>query len=151
MLPDPDRASIELQRHIRERSRKRSADEALRRATAKWLALSRCGRFLLGFRYCCSSGAGLGHLLNKSDLIDLLKSGVALAHLGQAGVPEEGHSFLPRCALDFRSGPTVDNHFADAIGEIQKFGDGGPTVKTGAGTFQAARALGKRNGAPNIR
>jgi len=51
--------------------------------------------------------------------------------------------FFASHALDFGSRPPIHDHFADAVGQIQQFANGGAAMITRARTFQAAGALGK--------
>src|ERR1700689_2391171 len=82
--------------------------------------------------------AKLEELVKERHLIDFAESGAAAADFGEAGIAQEGHTFLFRDALDFGSGAAIDDHLANMVGEIKQLGDGGASAITAAGTFQAA-------------
>src|SRR5579885_1974882 len=90
-------------------------------------------------------------LLNESHLIDFLDGGNASANLGEAAFAQRDHAFFAGDALDFGGGAAIDNHFADAVGQIEQFADGGAAMVAGAGAFQATGALGEDDVAPGGR
>src|SRR5579885_2581171 len=71
-------------------------------------------------------------LLNESHLIDFLDGGNASANLGEAAFAQRDHAFFAGDALDFGGGAAIDNHFTDAVGQIEQFADGGAAMVTGA-------------------
>src|SRR5579864_265190 len=90
----------------------------------------------------------LSPLLNEGHLVDFLERRDALAHLLERGVPQKRHAFLAGGPLDFRRGAPVDDHLANMIRQIQKFGNGAASAKSRAGTFQAASALDELHRSP---
>src|SRR5229473_4185059 len=62
------------------------------------------------------SGRMVEMLLNESHLIDFFQGSDTVANLGQATFAQCDHALFAGDALDFRGGPAVDDHFADAIG-----------------------------------
>src|SRR5579863_1031318 len=85
--------------------------------------------------------ARLVELVKERHLINFAQGGGAAADFGEAGIAQEGHAFFLGDALDFGSGATIDDHFADVVGEIEKLGDGGTAAIAAAGTFQATGAF----------
>src|SRR5665213_132473 len=90
-------------------------------------------------------------LLNKSHLVDFFQCGNTLAHFGQRGVPQKHHALLASGALDLGGGTPADNHFANAVGQVQQFGNGATSAKSGSRTFQAAGAFDKFHRGPFLR
>src|SRR5271157_5903116 len=88
-------------------------------------------------------------LLNESHLVDFLHGGNAGANLGQTAFAQGDHALFASDALNFRSGPPIDDHFADTVGQIEQFADGRAAMMASARTFQAAGALGKRDVGPH--
>ena len=82
----------------------------------------------------------LGELLKERHLIDLAQRRDPRADLAQARIAEEGHALFPGHALDLRSRAAVDNHLADAVGEIEKLADGS---RSKSGSFWS-RMTGRR-------
>src|SRR5580704_9383317 len=77
-------------------------------------------------------------LLNEGHLVDFAQRGEASAHFAQRRIAQELHAGIARGALDFGSGPAIDDHFANVVGEIEKFGDRRAATIAAAGAFQAA-------------
>src|SRR6266852_3603877 len=90
-------------------------------------------------------------LLNESHLIDLFQRGDPRTDFCQAALTQCDHAFFARGALDLRGGPAIHNHFADAVGQVQEFADGGAAVESGTSTFQAPCAFHQRDGRPDRR
>src|SRR5271155_2493863 len=80
-------------------------------------------------------------LVNESHLIDLFQRGKTAAYFGEPALAKGNHTLFNRRALDFGSGAAVHNHFANMVGQIQQFADGGAAVITSPRAFQAARAF----------
>src|SRR5579871_100701 len=83
-------------------------------------------------------------LLNESHLVDFAQCGQALLNFVQTAFAQRNHAFVAGDALDFRSRPAIDNHFADAVGQIEQFANCGAAMIAGARTFETARAFGER-------
>src|SRR5213596_3415419 len=79
--------------------------------------------------------------LDKGHLVDFAERGAPFLHFLQRRLAQEGHSFLVRRLLDLRSRAAVENHAANAIGEVEKFGDRGAAMEAGAVALQTARPL----------
>src|ERR1700740_1721508 len=90
-------------------------------------------------------------LLNESPLIDLFQGRDARADFCQAALAQCDHAFLARSAFDLRGGPAIDNHFADAVAQVQEFADGCAAVESGTGTFEAPGAFHQRYVRPDCR
>src|SRR6185437_9971521 len=93
----------------------------------------------------------LVRLLNERHLIDFSQSCHSRAHAGETRFAEELHSLFLRRALDFRAWPAINDHLADAVREVEQFADGGSSVKSAAGAFQAAGSLIQSNIGPFLR
>src|ERR1700726_4821095 len=78
------------------------------------------------------SGRNVEMLLNESHLVNFLERGYAIANLCEAALAQGNHAFLARDAFDFRRGPAIHNHFADAIGQVQQLTDCSAPVEAGA-------------------
>src|SRR5437868_2303051 len=89
----------------------------------------------------CVSGRIVAILLNESHLIDFFQRCDAIANFSETAFAQRDHAFFTGGTLDFRSRPTIYNHFADAVGQVQQFADGGASVETRAGAFQASSAF----------
>src|SRR5580658_3533723 len=87
-------------------------------------------------------------LLNERHLVDFAQGGQSRADFAQGRIAQEQHAGVPRGALDFRSGTAVDDHLANVIGKIEKFGDGGAAAVAAAGALETAGAFGKLESAP---
>src|SRR5690242_757617 len=79
--------------------------------------------------------------VNEGHLVNFPQRGDARANFGEAAFAQRGHAFFPGDALDLRGGPAVDDHFADAVGQIQEFANGGASVEAAAGALEASGAL----------
>src|SRR5579885_1808237 len=90
-------------------------------------------------------------LLNESHLIDFLDGGNASADLGEAAFAQRDNDFFAGDALDLGRRQGIDDHFTDAVGQIEQFADGGAAVIAGPGAFQATGALGENDVAPGGR
>src|SRR5260370_18111278 len=89
--------------------------------------------------------------LDERDLVDLLQSCHSTAGFLQRGFTQERHTFLTRRALDFRSGPLVQNHLADLLAQIQKLMNRSSAAEAGATPFKPPRPLIKGDVAPPFR
>src|SRR6267154_2395677 len=87
------------------------------------------------------SGRMVEMLLNESHLVDFLQGSNPVANLGEAAFAQGDHAFFASDALDLRGGPAVDDHFADAVGQVEQLADGGAAVEAGTGAFEATAAL----------
>src|SRR5271156_1623440 len=92
--------------------------------------------------------AKLVELVKERHLVDFAECGGAATDFGEAGIAQERHAFFLCDALDFGSGATIDDHFANVVGEIEQLGDSGAAAIAAAGTFQAAGAFEKWNFGP---
>ena len=93
---------------------------------------------------------GQAHSMNVTLLISF-KVVMPWRTLARPASRRKGHARFLRGALDFRSGPAIDDHFANMIRQVQQFGDCGASVIARARTFQASRAIGERNLRPERR
>src|SRR5258708_5458714 len=89
--------------------------------------------------------------LDKRDLVDLLQSSHSTAGFLQRGFTQERHTFLTRRALDFRSMPVIQNHYANLHAQIQKLKNRSSAAEAGATAFKAPRPLIKGDVAPLFR
>src|SRR6266852_3199563 len=89
--------------------------------------------------------------LTEGHLVDLFERRDAFPHLGESRVAQEGHALIPRGALNLRSRPPANDHFADAVGKVQQFRYGAASTETRARALQAAGAFGKLHPGPQIR
>src|SRR5688500_8158195 len=80
-------------------------------------------------------------LLDERDLVDLAQRRLSFRHFEECRLAEEGHALFLGGAFDFCSGAPVENHPSNTVGEVEKFRDGGATVKAGAVALEAARAF----------
>src|SRR4029077_8057056 len=87
-------------------------------------------------------------LFNERHLVDFFHAGDDAADLGQPAFTQSGHVFFAGHPPRFRSWAAIYDHFADAIGEIQQFADGGTPVIPGAGAFEASAAFGEGDSGP---
>src|ERR1051326_7586114 len=90
----------------------------------------------------------LSRTLNKRYLIDLFQRGQAQTDLIQGRFTQEAHAFLARGTADFRCWLFFQDHFADAVTDIQKLMDRGTPTKSGSRTLDAALAFVKGNLSP---
>src|SRR5579862_8116415 len=63
--------------------------------------------------------ASTAESVNKSHLVNFAERRHAKFYLGHAALAQSNHALFARHPLDFRSGPTIDNHFTNAVGKIQ--------------------------------
>src|ERR1039457_4584623 len=61
--------------------------------------------------------------LDKRNFVDFPQGGDPPAHLLHRRIAQEGHAVFLGGAFDFRSGAAVQDHFADAVRQIQQFVD----------------------------
>src|ERR1022692_784809 len=54
------------------------------------------------------------------SLVDFAQGGDSQAHLLDRGLAQEGHAVFLGGALDFGGGTAVQDHFADAVGEVDR-------------------------------
>src|SRR5690349_14381290 len=87
-------------------------------------------------------------LLNESHLVDLAQCRETDFDFTEAAFAKRDHAFVAGGALDFGSRPAVNNHFADAVGQVKQFANRRAAVIAGAGALKAARAFGKLHVAP---
>src|SRR5215475_8140591 len=87
-------------------------------------------------------------LLNESHLVNFLYGRNAGANLRESAFAERSHTFFAGDTLNFGCWAAIDDHFADAIGEVEKLADRGSAVIAGAAALEAAGAFGERNSAP---
>jgi hypothetical protein len=88
-------------------------------------------------------------LLNESHLIDFAHGGQAGADFGQAAFAESDHALFDGAAFDFGSGAAIDDHFANAVGQVEKFADGGAAMITRTGAFETASTFGEDDVGPS--
>src|SRR5215469_441525 len=91
---------------------------------------------------------GAARLFKEGHLIDLAHRGHAVANFFESRFTQERHAFFPRHALDFRSRAAADDHFANAVREIENFGNGRAPAIAAAGALQAPRTFVENNLAP---
>src|SRR5260370_14275834 len=87
-------------------------------------------------------------LLNESHLVDFLHAGDTRANFCQTALAQSDHALFARDALNLRSRAAVHDHLANAVGQIKQFANRRSPVIPGAGAFQAAGTLGKRDVSP---
>src|SRR2546428_4319157 len=88
---------------------------------------------------------------NEGDLVNFFQCRGARTYFLQSRIPQEGHSLFSRRSLDFRRGTPPNDHFPDAIGKVQQFGDCRSAVVSRARTFQTSRPFRKGHRAPDVR
>src|ERR1035437_9132754 len=88
--------------------------------------------------------------LNKRDLVDFPQGGDSQAHLFDRRFAQEGHAVFLGGTLDLRRGAPVQDHFADAVGEIEQFVNGGAAAVSGAAAFEAAGTFHEGHVAPFV-
>src|SRR6185503_8492481 len=64
-------------------------------------------------------------LLHERDLVDLAQGRLSFLYFEQRRLAEEGHPLLLRRMLDLRGRPAVEDHGADAVGEVEQLRDRG--------------------------
>src|SRR5258708_1795988 len=92
-------------------------------------------------RTTTSGGKERAISFHEGDLVDLTQRGLSCDHFLEGRFAEEHHSLFFRCFFDLRSGTSVENHGSNTIGEVEKFRDRSPSVKTGAVAVDAAGAF----------
>src|SRR5271169_4357527 len=95
-------------------------------------------------RTCLRSPAS-AHGLDKGDLVDLFQSGESTAHLVQSRFAQEAHTLFAGGFPYLRRGPLLENHLADAVGQIQKFMNCGSSPESRARALDAPLPLIQRN------
>src|ERR1035441_9052643 len=78
--------------------------------------------------------------LNERNLVDFPQGGDSAAHLLHRRIAQECHAVFLGGALDLRSGAAVQDHFADAVGEVEQFVDGRAAAEAGAAALEIGRA-----------
>src|SRR5687767_4675308 len=86
--------------------------------------------------------------LDECHLVDFPQSRLTQPDLLDRRVAQECHSLVARHAFDLRGRPLVENHLADAFGQIQQLVDGSPAAESGAAAFKTALPFIKRLIAP---
>src|SRR6266545_3389021 len=81
--------------------------------------------------------------LDERHFVDFPQRGDALADLLHSRFAQERHAFFAGQALDFGSGALVQNHFADAVGQVEQLMDGGAAAEPGAAALKAPGAFHK--------
>src|SRR6266404_5289523 len=87
------------------------------------------------------SGRMVEMLLNESHLVDFIQGSDPVANFCEAALAQSDHAFFAGDALDLRSWAAIDDHFADAVGQVEQLADSGAAVEPGTGAFEAAAAL----------
>src|SRR5437870_4661301 len=59
-------------------------------------------------------------LLNECNLVDFFQRCYAGKNLCQRGIAQERHAFVVGGALNFRRGPSFDDHFANVVRQIEQ-------------------------------
>src|SRR5580658_150323 len=78
------------------------------------------------------------HALDKGDFVDLLQGGKTAAHLVECRLAQEAHAVFAGGAPYFRSWLPIQNHLADAVGQIQKLVNCGSSPESGSSALDAA-------------
>src|ERR1700722_12253300 len=81
------------------------------------------------------------HGFDKGDLVDFLQSGKSPTHFIERRFAQETHAVFAGGAPYLRCRLSFQNHFPDAVGQIQKFMDGGPAPEPGSSTLDASLAF----------
>src|ERR1035441_4333634 len=82
--------------------------------------------------------------LDERDLVDFPQGGDSQAHLFHRRIAQEGHAVFLGGALDLRGGAAVQDHFADAVGEVQQLVNRRTAAEAGAAALEAAGAFHQR-------
>src|SRR5262245_60291407 len=82
--------------------------------------------------------------LDERYFVDFAQRGYPVEHTPDRALAQERHAVLPGRALDFRRGPSFENHVTDAVRQIHQLTDRGPSFEPRAAAFDAAGALVKR-------
>src|SRR5690348_4850276 len=83
--------------------------------------------------------------VNEGHLVNFPQGGNSGANLGEAAFAQRGHALFPRDALDLGRGPPIDDHFADAVGQVQQLANRGAAVESAAGTLETSGAFTKHH------
>src|SRR5437899_3954711 len=86
---------------------------------------------------------------DEGDLVNFFQGRDPRTYFLQSRIPQEGHSLFSRRSLDFGRGTPPNDHFTDAIGKVQEFGNGRSAVVSRARTFQTSRPFRKGHRAPD--
>src|SRR2546427_9838463 len=81
---------------------------------------------------------------NERHLVNFPERGNSQAHFLHGRFAQEGHPVFFGRPFDLRRGALVQNHFADAVGQIQQLVNGGAPPETGAAALEAAGAFHQR-------
>src|SRR5690242_5313230 len=95
----------------------------------------------LPFVFCLLSFALSFLAFDEGDFVDLLQSGRSLLHFEQRRLPQERHALFAGQALDLRRRALIENHFADALGQVEELMDGGAPAETSAAALEAPGAF----------
>src|SRR6185312_2557473 len=93
----------------------------------------------------------LAHGLNERDFVDFLQRGQSRPDLVERGLAQKAHTFLPRRAPDFRSRLLAQNHFANAVAQVQQFMDGCASAEARPRAFNATLPFIEGNLRPLLR
>src|SRR5208282_5107944 len=85
------------------------------------------------------------HGLDKGDLVDLFQSGDSAAYLVQRRFAQEAHALVAGSFSYLRGRPPLQNHLADAVGQIQQFMNCRPAPESRARALDAALAFVQRD------
>src|ERR1035438_796248 len=89
--------------------------------------------------------------LNERHLVDFPQRGGSLPQLLHRGFAQERHPFFPRRALDLRSRPPVQDHFPDAVRQIQQLVNRRASAEPSPAALKTAGPFHHRNVPPFIR
>src|SRR5580698_4732354 len=90
----------------------------------------------------------LPHRLNKRDFVDLFQRRHAQPHFIQSGFAQEAHALFTRRAPDLRRRLSGQNHFANAVAQIEQLVYRGSPAESRARALDASRPFIQRNLAP---
>src|ERR1019366_10106703 len=79
--------------------------------------------------------------LNKRNFVDFPQGGDSPAHLLHRRIAQESHAVFLGCALDLRRRAAVQDHFANAVRQIQQFVDRRAAAEARAAALEAAGAF----------
>src|SRR3954453_14783160 len=82
--------------------------------------------------------------VDERYLVDLAQGRRSLQYFFQGRFTEEDHPLVVRRFLDLRGRTAVEDHGADAVGEVEQLVDRLPSVEAGAVALQAARSFEER-------
>src|SRR5438093_3475851 len=72
----------------------------------------------------------LPRTFDESNFIDLLQRGCARSDFVQSRLAQEPHSFFASGPPDFRGRLLSQNHFPDAVAQVEQFVNGGTPAKS---------------------